>query len=176
MNKAGQMAKAVMVIAKNGFRDEELFHTKEELEKAGVKTVVASSSKGECTGKLGGKATAEIALADVKPEDFDAVIFVGGSGAAQYFNDRTALGLAKRFNTAGKVVAAICVAPNILANAGVLKGVTATCFQDTEVKENFNEKGAKYSQEAVVVDGKIITANGPDASREFGKKIAEALI
>lgn len=165
-----------MVIAKNGFRDEELFHAKEELEKAGVKVIVASSSKGECTGKLGGKAVAEIALADVKPEDFEAIVFVGGGGAAQYFNDRAALGLAKRFKEAGKVVAAICIAPNILANAGVLKGIRATCFPDTEVKENFKEKGVKYSQEDVVVDGKIITANGPGAAREFGRKIAEALI
>jgi len=169
------MKKAVFVVAKNGFRDEELFHTREELEKAGVGTVVASSSRGECFGKLGGKADAELALGEVDPGEYDAIVFVGGPGSAQYFNDRTALGLAKRFKAAGKTVAAICIAPNILANAGVLKGVRATCFPDPEVKENFKEKGVKYSQEPVVADGKIVTADGPASAREFGKKIAETV-
>jgi len=169
------MARAVFVVAKNGLRDEELFHSREELEKAGVKTVVASSSRGECFGRLGGKAVAELALNDVDAGGFDAIVFVGGPGAVQYFNDRSALGLAKRFRDAGKVVAAICIAPNILANAGILRGVRATCFPDPESKENLKEKGAKYVEGPVVADGKIITANGPAAAREFGKKIAHAL-
>ncbi len=169
------MAKAVLVVAKNGFRDEELFHPKEELEKAGIKTAIASSSRGDCFGKLGGMAVAEMALGEVRPEDFDVIVFVGGPGAVQYFNDRIALGLAKKFMDAGRVVAAICIAPNILANAGVLNGVKATCFPDPEGKENLKEKGAKYVDAPVVAEGRIITANGPGAARDFGKKIAEAV-
>ncbi|MCX6767584.1 MAG: DJ-1/PfpI family protein [Candidatus Micrarchaeota archaeon] len=169
------LARALFVVAKNGFRDEELFHPREELEKAGVKTAVASSAKGPCSGKLGGSVEAETSLGEVDPAGFDAIVFVGGPGAAQFFNDRNALSLAKRFRDAGKVVAAICIAPGILANAGILRGVRATCFPDTEGKENLKDRGAKCSDEPVVVDGKIITANGPGAAREFGKKIAQAL-
>ena len=115
------MAKIVLVIAQQNFRDEELFHTKEELEKACNETVVASRKKGECTGKLGGKANAEISLEEIKTGDYQGVIFVGGGGAAEYFNDSTAQKIAKEFFKEGKLVCAICIAPSILANAGLLR-------------------------------------------------------
>lgn len=167
------MKKAVFVIAKNNFRDEELFHPKEELDKAGIQTVIASSEKGLCKGKLGETIEAEFSLDEINPEEFDAVIFVGGSGAAEYFDNQTAFNLAEEFNKKQKVVAAICIAPSILANAGLLEGKNVTSFESE--KENLIQNGALFSGNSVEVSGNIITANGPKSAREFGRKIIELL-
>lgn len=165
--------KVVFVIAKQDFRDEELFHSKEEIEKKGITIVVASTEKGECNGMLGGKAEAELSLEEISSEEFDGIVFVGGSGSAEYFDNETALNLAVEFNKKTKVVAAICIAPSILANAGLLEGKNVTAFASE--KENLTEKGALFSGNPVEVSGNIVTANGPKAAREFGKKIAELL-
>ncbi|MFH1256055.1 MAG: DJ-1/PfpI family protein [Candidatus Diapherotrites archaeon] len=167
------MAKVLFVIAPKDFRDEELFHTKEELEKAGHTSTIASLRKGACSGRMGGSAEATLAVDEAKASDFDAVVFVGGGGAAVYFENHAAFNLAKNFKNQEKIVSAICIAPSILANAGVLKGKKATCFPSE--KDNLRVKGANYTGTPVEVDGRIITANGPEAARAFGKKIAEAL-
>ncbi|MBN2067894.1 MAG: DJ-1/PfpI family protein [Candidatus Diapherotrites archaeon] len=165
--------RVLLIIAPSNFRDEELFHTKAELEKAGAATAIASRQAGTINGMLGGKAEAELALDSVNGEEYDAVIFIGGSGASTYFNDSAAQQIAKDAAAQGKVQAAICIAPSILANAGILKGKKATAFSSEA--ENLRDKGAIYTGEAVTVDGKIITANGPQAAKQFGQKIAEAL-
>ncbi len=165
--------KVLMVIAPGNFRDEELFHTQEELEKSGAKITIASKKIGGLKGVKGGTAQATLLLEDANPNDYDAVVYIGGGGASIYFGDAAALSLAKEMLAAGKVVAAICIAPSILANAGLLRGRNATCFPSE--KENLEAKGAKYTGQSVTADGKIITADGPASAREFGKKIAELL-
>ncbi|MFH1239866.1 MAG: DJ-1/PfpI family protein [Candidatus Diapherotrites archaeon] len=167
------MAKVLMVIANSNFRDEELFHTKEELENAGNETVIASNSLNEATGSLGGKIKPSILVKDVSFGQYAAVVFVGGSGSALYFDNSAALTLAREFYNNGKITTAICIAPSILANAGILKGKKVTCY--VSEKENLETKGAIYTGTDVEVDGKIITANGPKAAHKFGKKIAEML-
>jgi protease I len=169
------MAKIVFVVAQQGFRDEELFHPKGELEKLGHTVVVASKRRGECAGSAGGTATATLALREVNPADFDAVAFVGGQGASAYFSDSEALSLAKAFAAANKVVAAICIAPCILANAGLLKGRKATVFPGAEYVALVREGGAAYEDKGVVVDGRIVTGKWPSAAREFGRAIARLL-
>src|SRR4030042_622101 len=117
------MAKNVLfIVAPNNFRDEELFETKTELEGAGIKTAVASKGVKEAKGSLGGKVKVDFDISNAKAENFDAVVFVGGPGAIDYIEDKDALRIAKEFSKSNKVVSAICVAPVILAKAGILKG------------------------------------------------------
>ena len=169
------MVKALLVIAPK-FRDEELFHTKEELEYAGVETIIASKSIGVITGMLGGTAQAEKILSGVNTNDYDVIVFIGGSGSSIYYNDLDARTLVKRAVDDGKVLAAICIAPGILANAGVMKGKKATIWDgDGAHSVLLTEKGAVYTGESITVDGKIITANGPSAAHDFGKRIVEVL-
>jgi protease I len=165
--------RAVLIIAKETFRDEELFDTQKALEKAGIKTVVASSVVGPCKGKLGGQGQATILVGDIAVDDFDAVVFIGGGGAMQYYDDDDALNVARQAADKGKVIAAICIAPRILANAGLLKGVKATCYESEA--EAIKKLGADFQLTDVVADGKIITGSGPDAATEFGETIAQAL-
>ncbi|RLG21085.1 DJ-1 family protein [Candidatus Micrarchaeota archaeon] len=167
------MKTVLMIIAPENFRDEELFHTKEELEKAGFSVKIASKQRGIRTGKLGAKAEAEFELSELQVDDYDAVVFVGGPGAAQYFTDKEALEIARKAHETGKVLAAICIAPVILGNAGLLSGRKVTAWPS--VRSKLEELGAVYTGKGVEVDGKIITGNGPDAARDFGRKIAELL-
>lgn len=168
-----QTKKAVLIIASRAFRDEELFETKQELENANIDTVIASTKTGIIRGALRGQAEAEILVNDIIVEDYDAIIFVGGPGAKEYFDSTVAQDIARKAKDKKKVLAAICIAPAVLANAGVLDGVKATCFLTERFK--LKKAGAEYTGADVERDGFIITANGPRAATQFGKTIVEAL-
>ncbi|MEM0475620.1 MAG: DJ-1/PfpI family protein [Candidatus Norongarragalinales archaeon] len=171
------MAKrAVLFIAPGGFRDEELFDSRRELEAAGVECVVASTKRGAFSGKLGGKTEATLAVGEIKATDFDALAFVGGPGVAEHKLDENAgvLRLARDFVAAGKTVGAICIAPRILAAAGVIKGKRVTAFPDEETLAALKRAGAVFAGSQCETDGKLVTANGPSAARAFGKAVAAA--
>jgi len=164
---------AVLIIASGKFRDEELFETKRQLERAGIKTIVASSRTGAIKGMLGGRAEAAIAVSRLRVDDYDAIIFIGGTGAVEYFDSPVALSIANQAVYKKKVLAAICIAPSILANAGVLYGVKVTSFPSEQTR--LENAGARYTGAAVERDGLIITASGPTAASEFGKAIADTI-
>lgn len=167
------MSMVLLVIAPERFRDEELFETQAELLKAGHQTVIASTRTGLCLGSRGGQALAEMTLEQVHSADYDAIVFVGGGGSKLLFNHETAWRIAQEMAQSGKVLAAICLAPVILANAGVLAGRQAT-VAGTEA-QTIESKGARYTGPGVTVDGKLVTANGPKSSGLFGQRISELL-
>lgn len=165
------VAKALFIIAPENFKDEEYFTPKSVLEANNIE-VVTASLETEATSVGGKKQRADILL-DQATTDYDAIVFIGGAGASVYFDNPKAHSLAKEFNNQGKIVAAICIAPSTLANAGVLEGKKATVFPSE--KDNLEDKGTTYTGDDVTVDGNIITANGPAAAEEFGNKIVEKL-
>jgi protease I len=167
------MAKVLLAVAPERFRDEELFVTQEVLKGGGHTTSIGSTRRGECRGSRGGTVTATISLSQAEAKDYDAIVFVGGGGSRVLFNDAEALRLAREAHGRGRVVAAICLAPVILANAGVLKGRKAT-VAGTQSKA-IEAKGAQYTGPGVTVDGNVVTANAPKASRLFGQTIDELL-
>jgi protease I len=167
------MKRVVMIIAQENFRDEELLQPKKILEEAGITVKVASRAKGEATGMLGARVLPDMTLQDINVRDFDAIIFVGGQGASIYWDDPFAHSIANDANSAGKLVAAICIAPVTLAKAGLLKGKKATVWASEEGE--LTSEGARYTAKAVERDGNIITATGPAAAVEFAKKLVEAL-
>ncbi|TVL99388.1 MAG: DJ-1 family protein [Candidatus Brocadia sp. WS118] len=165
--------KAVMVIASNNFRDEELLRPKEVLEKNGVTVTVASSSLKESTGMLGAKVKPDILVTDIHVTNYDTIIFVGGSGANEYWDNPTAHKIANDANNAKKIVGAICIAPVTLAKAGLLKNKKATTYSSTVT--DIKSAGANYTGADVERDGNIITASGPAAAQKFGEVIIKAL-
>jgi protease I len=169
-----EVKKAVLITASSKFRDEELFETKSELEKAGVETIIASTKTGAIRGMLGGRAKATILVDNIAVDDYDAIIFVGGSGAKEYFDNQIALNIAREAVEKQKVLAAICIAPAVLANAGVLDGVKATSFPSEKIR--LKKAGAQYTGTDVEQDGLIITGIGPQAAGQFGKAVAEAIV
>ena len=162
----------LMIIAPTNFSYKELVDTGEVLNKYNAHVVVASYGVSQAKGSRGEVINVE-KISDVDVDDYDAIVFVGGPGAEDYFKDETALKIAKDSYENGKITAAICIAPVILANAGILKGKQATVFSTG--KDAIEEKGAKYTGDPVTQDGKIITANGPDAAKSFGEAIAKEL-
>jgi protease I len=168
------MSNILMIIPPERFRDEELFVTKDELEKLGHKITIASTKTGVCSGSRGGFSKAEYDIDDLSTTKFKAVIFVGGGGSKLLFKNIRAYEIANEMNAKGKIVAAICLAPVILANAGILKHKKAT-VAGTEAN-TIEEKGAVYTGPGVTVDGNIVTANAPKQSKLFGQTIGKLLI
>jgi len=169
--------KILMIIAPENFRDEEFLEPKKVFENHGLEVDVASKGVSEAKGMLGARAKVDLDIKDVNAEDYEAIVFVGGSGSSIYYNDELALNIAREAFEKGKIVAAICIAPGILANAGILKGKKATIWDSGsgEYIDILEKGGAQYTGNDVERDGNIITANGPHAAREFGEKILEAL-
>jgi len=165
--------KALFVIAPKGFRDEEFQVPTTMLKAQGCKVTVASLTTAVARGMLGARVKPDIALADVKAADYDLVVFVGGVGARVYFDHPGAHAVAKQAAAAGKLVGAICIAPSVLARAGLLKGKRATAWPSQ--RRDLVAHGAKWDDGPVVKDGKIVTANGPRAARRFGQALIEAL-
>lgn len=165
--------KVLMIIASSNFRDEEYKHPREILEAQGAKVTVASSTIDGCRGMLGLYVQPDILLNRVKVEDYDAILFIGGSGASEYWDSKIAHTIAQEVVKQNKVLGAICIAPVTLANAGVLKGKRATVWPSEGIK--IRNLGAQYIPSSVQVDGKIVTADGPRSARAFGEAIAKAL-
>lgn len=167
------MKKIVFVVAPQNFRDEEYIEPKKILEDAGFHVVTASTVVGEIYGKIKIKANSDILVKNINPDDYDAIFFIGGPGASIYFNDGFVHNLIKLFLNAGKIVSAICIAPTILANAGILKGKNATVFSDGA--EALIKGGANYTAKNVEIDGNILTGDGPQSAKEFAQTLIKLL-
>ena len=165
--------RVLMVTASKNFNDTEYSVPRDILEKAGVKVVVASSSLGEAEGMAGMKLKPDILINNAKASEYSAIIFVGGSGANEYWKNPSALKLAKEAYGHGEVIAAICIAPTTLANAGLLKGRKVTVWPSQASK--LKKLGADVTEKLVEVDGRIVTGKNPKAAKEFANSIKVAL-
>ena len=178
MPKTSKNKKIAMIIAFRDFRDEEYFVPKEILESAGGEIKTVSPKMGKARGADGGEVEVDLLLADLKPADFDAIVFVGGPGALKYLDNEISYQVVKETIAENKVLAAICISPTILAKAGVLKGKKATVWSspmDRGPIRVLEENNAIYQEQAVVIDGKIITANGPAAAKKFAETIIKII-
>ena len=166
-------ASILMVVAPKDFRDAEYNEPRKVFSDAGAQVKVASIQSGTAIGAEGTKVNIDLVASEARPEDFDAVAFIGGPGMLEIINDETLEILARKFYAEDKITAAICVAPAILAQAGVLQGKNATAWSG--VRETLEKNGASFLNQAVVADGKIITGDGPAAAKGFGEEIVKAL-
>ncbi len=168
------MKTALVIIAQTGYQDKELDGTVKGLTNAGFDIVIASTEVGPCTGKFGGTTEATVTLRDAIAADYDRIAFIGGPGAHALVDNIDAYRIAREAVDMHMPLGAICIAPTILAAAGVLRTKKATVWDDghgTQI-EQIRRGGATYTGESVTIDGKIITGNGPDAAEEFGEKLA----
>ncbi len=163
---------AVVVFLATGFEEIEAMGIVDTLRRAGIEVVIAGLQTGAIEGGHGVKVVPDRQIEEVNIEDFDAVILPGGSpGYVNLGNDKRVLDAVRKAFELGKVVAAICGAPSVLAKAGILEGKKATIYPGLETAL----AGAKHINERVVVDGKIITSQGPGTALEFGVKLVEIL-
>jgi len=168
--------RALFIIAQQGYQPYEYGIPKKILKEAGIEVITASKKVGKCTAVDGSTTEATISISDIDDWDYDAIVFIGGPGAVGYQHDGEAHLTAQEAINRKKILAAICIAPTILAYAGVLEGKKATVWNEDGLEDQiFKDNGAIYTGEHVTVDGRIITADGPMSAERFAKKIIEML-
>jgi protease I len=168
--------KVLITVAPEKFRDEELAEPVAAFRKAGIGFDIASTRRGICTGMLGAKMTATLSFEEIDPKPYEGLVIIGGAGSQIHlWGDELLIELVKFFHQSGKIVAAICLAPAVLARAGILKGKKATYYESPASFKEMKIGGAVITNAPVVKDGRIITANGPAASAAFGDAIVKAL-
>ena len=165
--------RVVMIIAPQNFRDEELFEPKQLLAEKGAEVKVASASLEMAGGMLGAEIQPDMLISDIEPDQWDAIILIGGTGASRYWEDLSVHSMLNEAVKQNKIVGAICIAPVTLANAGILSGKRATV--SISERQRLADKGADCTLKDVQRDGNIITASGPPAAKGFGEAIAKAL-
>ena len=168
--------KILIAVAPEKFRDEELAEPVAAFRKAGIAFDIVSTRRGPCTGMLGAKTTATLAFEEIDPKHYGGLVIIGGAGSQIHLlNDDLLVQLAKYFYESRKIVATICLAPVVLARAGILKGKKATYYESPVSFREMKAGGAVLVNKPVVVDGRIITANGPAAAREFAEAILRTI-
>ena len=169
--------KLAYIVAHKNFQDKEYFIPREILEGVGIEVDTYSNKEGEARGSEGGDVFAKN-IKDIKVNHYDGVVLAGGSGAPKYLDNDEVYSLLNEFKQKGKLVSAICISPIILAKAGLLRGKKATVWSsdmDKSAIETIKDEGAEYVEKKVVSDGRIITANGPEAAKDFGVEIVGSL-
>lgn len=167
-----------MIVAYKDFRDEEYFTPKEIFENAGAKVETVSSEAGTARGADGGEVLVDLILEDLKPEEYDAIVFIGGPGAQNYMGDKEINRIFQEAVSENKVIGAICIAPAVVAKTGILKEKHATVWSsplDQSMVKILKDCGTIYEEKDVVVDGKIISGNGPKAAKKFAEATVEVL-
>jgi 4-methyl-5(b-hydroxyethyl)-thiazole monophosphate biosynthesis len=163
------MKARVLCLLADGFEEIELVTPVDLLRRAGVEVVIAALHGTGATGRSGIHLTADTALEDVVDSDFELLLIPGGPGVGELRRDGRAAALAGEFSKAGKPVAAICAAPLILMDAGLLEGRRFTAHQSVRdvLKQALDER--------VVIDGNLITSRGAGTAMEFGLALVSRL-
>jgi len=171
------MKKVLLVVASDGFRPEEYWDTKKVIEKAGFEIVTASNKSGVAKAAYKGKnAPVDLTIIRVDIEDYAGIYFIGGPSSLIHLDNEASYRVIRELFKGKKPFGAICLAPRILAHAGVMAGKKMTGWDDDNKLDREIEKAdAKRVLKPVVTDGNIITANGPAAAEDFGKAIVKLL-
>lgn len=168
--------KVLFLVAQNGFRDEEYFRPREIFENNELRVVTTSIRQGKAYGKLGGIIDVDISAKDANIEEFDALVIAGGPGAQDLKNYDFVIELIKKAFEMDKIVGAICIAPILLAASDVIRGKRVTVWNgDRKQSDIIEAAGAVFCDDQVIVDGKLVTGNGPQAADEFANEIVKLL-
>lgn len=162
--------KTALVILAEGFEEIEAVAVIDVIRRAEVECTVAAQHDAKfVTGKLGVQIVADELLAAVVDREFDVIVLPGGPGARHLRKDEAVLSLTRRQAEAGRCMAAICAAPTVLLEAGVLAGHKYTAHPSVS-----SELPAIVEQ-AVVRDRNIITSRGAGTAVEFALSLVEEL-
>ena len=168
--------KILMIVAPESFRDEELFVPRRLFESLGAQVTVASTRTGRARGMLGGRATATRLIDHLRVDDFDAILIVGGDGAQEYLWPHNGLrALVQQAAASEKVIGAICLAPVVLARAGLLEGGEAALWRCPATLEELDRAGVRVADQDVLCAGRTITGSGPLVAERWAQAIAETV-
>ena len=170
--------KTVLILATNGFEQSELEVPRDRLKAAGATVDIVSPEKGEIKGwdkkDWGRPVKVDKTLDSVKAGDYDAIVLPGGQINPDVLRvNKQALDLVKAFYDQGKVVAAVCHAPWLLIELGIVEGLKATSYKS--IKTDMINAGADWIDQEVVTDQGIVTSRNPGDLEAFSAKIAEEI-
>ncbi|RNC67164.1 type 1 glutamine amidotransferase [Proteiniphilum sp. X52] len=164
----------VAVLLTEGFQDAEAFMPIGYLENKDMDVTVIGPETGRVKAYNSDfEIVVQKTVGEVTIDEFDALVLPGGKAPAALREEPEVVEFAKNFFLSGKPVAAICHGPQVLATAGVLQDVTATAVGS--IRGELEEAGAKYVDEALVIDGNLITSRVPGDLPVFSKAIEEAV-
>lgn len=168
----------ILLIATHGFEQSELEFPRDQLRAKGATLHVATPDgeaiKGWEGSDWGRDAEADAKISDVSADDYDALVIPGGQINPDLLRvDEDVLELVKSFHDQGKIIAAVCHAPWVLVEAGILQGRDATSYHS--IKRDVINAGANWIDEPVVVDQGIITSRQPEDLKAFVSKIVEEI-
>lgn len=166
--------KVVFIIAPVNFRDEEYAFPRKILIEAGVKVDTAASILGPAKGVLGLEAEVDLKVDQIKISDYDGIVMIGGAGSRTYWNDQQVHALLQQAYQEGKLVGGICSAAVTLARSGILKGKHATVYSGEA--QQLIKAEAVYNGRPVEIDGNILTADGPDSAKDFGRALVDFIV
>ncbi len=155
------------------YEDLELWYPLFRLQEAGASTLVAGETMGLFSGKHGYPSTAEALVETIDPGDFTGLVIPGGFMPDKLRRNPKILELTRAFDAAQKMIGMICHAGWIPISAGVLKGRQVTSTPG--IRDDLENAGATWIDEAVVRDGHWISARRPPDLPAFGKALVEYL-
>jgi len=172
MTKLPLTGKTVLLFAGPVYEDLELWYPKIRLEEAGAKTIVAGLGEPEYRGKHGYPVKPDTAVDTVRAGDFDGLVIPGGFAPDKLRRSQQVLNLTREIFNAGKPVAFICHAGWVPISAKILKGRRATSVG--AIRDDMENAGCTWSDEAVVVDGNLISSRTPADLPQFMRALLAA--
>jgi protease I len=158
--------KKMLILLENGVEDSEFIYPYYRFQEEGYKMdILAPKSKTTYVGKHGVPFTSELSPAEVKLEDYDALIIPGGQAPDKMRIHCDLVDVVKQANSKGKIIAAICHGPQMLIEADIVRGKTATSWPS--VRTDLINAGAKVVDQSVVVDGNLVTSRSPEDLPDF---------
>jgi len=163
--------KKVLIPLAEGFEEIEALATADVLRRAGLEVVLAGLPASIVEGRSGIKVITDVKIEDIKAEDFDSIVLPGGNpGYINLGRSKKVFDIITDMNDKGKTIAAICASPSILAKMGILDERRATIYPGME-REIPRPRSGK-----VIVDGHVITSEGPGTTIDFSLEIVKALL
>lgn len=166
----------IAIIVGEGYEDSEFDIPRRRLEDAGHGVTIIGSESGSTVHGKKGKSEVRIgkSASESKAGDYDALVIPGGFGPDRLRTDGAAVKFVRECMESGMPVAAICHGPQLLIEAGVVKGVTLTSWPS--VRTDLLNAGAQWVDEPVVEDGNLITSRKPDDLEVFCDTLLKRLL
>lgn len=159
------MKKVIMPLAP-GFEEIEALSVVDILRRAGAGVTLAGTVEGPIEGRTSIRVLPDAGLDEALGGSYEMIVLPGGGGGTKRLReDERVLGALREFDSAGRFIAAICAAPTVLSLAGVIRGRRVTSHPGS--REELVKRGEAVSDERVVVDGRLVTSQGPGTALEF---------
>lgn len=181
------MSKAVLLVTGDGGESYEALYALHRLREEGCRAVVAAPGKRRLhlvmhdfepgwdtyVERAGYGLEADIAIADADPNEYDAVLILGGRAPEYLRHNQALLALVRAMHEAGKFVFGICHGIQVLVAAGLVQGARVTCYE--QVRGEVALAGGTWSGEQAVRDGRIVTAQTWQSHPEFYRLVLACL-